>query len=295
MSTQELERQQENLGQEAKLKEYFRALVKAPASFLLLDYDGTLAPFRVDRFQARPWAGVRELLTQIQQLGRTQMRVITGRPAHEIAPLLGLERPLEVWGLHGAERLYADGRRELEEPPAATQAKLEELREFLRRDSLGGLFEDKANGVVMHWRGESPQKAKLIEQRTRALFEPIAQMEGLMLLNFEAGLELRAGRDKGGAVKAILEEEECIPRSQNRDLGHPQNFRNANCPVAFLGDDLTDESAFAAVNAIEGAHVSALVRDRMRTTMADVWLRPPVDVLGFLRKWVDAIDAGLDR
>jgi len=280
---------------EEKLEEFFDALKSAPHSFLFLDYDGTLAPFRVDRFTARPWAGVRELLAEIQKQGRTRMTMITGRPAQEIRPLLGLEPPLEVWGLHGAERIYVDARRELEEAPAEAQAKLEELREQLRQDSLGGLFEDKANGVVMHWRGEPARKARLIEQRTRALFEPIARMDGLMVLDFEYGLELRAGRDKGGAVKAILEEEECIPRSQNRDLGHPQNFRNANCPVAFLGDDLTDESAFAAVNAIEGAHVSALVRDRMRTTMADVWLRPPVDVLGFLRKWVDAIDAGLDR
>ena len=217
--TQELDSQQANLGQgAAKLGEFFRALAKAPASLLLLDYDGTLAPFRVDRFQAQPWAGVRELLTQIQQQGRTRMGVITGRPAQEIGPLLGLEPKLEVWGLHGAERLYADGRRELEEPPAAAQAKLEELREHLRRDSLGGLFEDKTNGVVMHWRGEPPEKARLIEQRTRALFEPVAQMEGLTLLNFEAGLELRSGRDKGGAVRAILEE------ARGRGVNGPWRF-----------------------------------------------------------------------
>ena len=201
------------------------------------------------------------------------MQVITGRPAHEIAPLLGLEPSLEVWGLHGAERLYTDGRRELEEAPAEAQAKLEALREFLRRENLGGLFEDKANGVVMHWRGETSQKAKLIEQRTRALFEPVAQMEGLMLLNFEFGLELRAGRDKGGAVKAILED-----ARSNGFVG----------PAAFLGDDLTDESAFAAVNELEGAHLSVLVRGELRTTVADVWLRPPEEVRGFLKSWVEA-------
>jgi trehalose 6-phosphate phosphatase len=284
VNDQELDTQQVNLGQEAKLGEFFRALAEAQTSFLFLDYDGTLAPFRVDRFKARPWTGVRELLAQIQRQGRTRMQVITGRPAHEIAPLLGLEPPLEVWGLHGAERLYADGRRELEEAPAETHAKLEELRDHLRHDSLGGLFEDKANGVVMHWRGETPQKARLIEQRTRALFEPAAQMEGLMLLNFEAGLELRAGRDKGGAVKAILEEA-CIPRSPNvGDLG-PPGFLG---PAAFLGDDLTDESAFAVVNGLEGAHLSVLVRVELRTTVADAWLRPPKGVLGFLKKWVEA-------
>ena len=103
--------------------------------------------------------GVRELLTRIQKQGRTRMVVMTGRPAAEIAPLLGLDPPLEVWGLHGAERLYPDGRRELEEAPARRAPKLDELRERLRQDSLGGLFEDKANGVVMHWRGASPRKA----------------------------------------------------------------------------------------------------------------------------------------
>jgi trehalose 6-phosphate synthase/trehalose 6-phosphate phosphatase len=76
---------------------------------LLLDYDGTLAPFCVDRFLARPWAGVRELLTRIQQQGRTRMAIISGRSVHEIRPLLGIDPPFEVWGLHGAERLFPNG------------------------------------------------------------------------------------------------------------------------------------------------------------------------------------------
>ena len=237
---------------------------------LLLDYDGTLAPFRVDRFQARPWAGVRELLTHIQKQGRTRMAVITGRPAGEIAPLLTLDTPLEVWGLHGAERLYADGRRELEPISAEARAKLDALRAQLSQDSLGGLFENKANGAVMHWRGASPAKAREIERRTRALFEPLARLDGLALLEFEAGLELRAGRDKGEAVEAILEE------------------ADAGAPVAFLGDDLTDEVAFRAVNGATGPHLSVLVRQVSRDTAADVWLRPPEELKGFLARWLEA-------
>ncbi|MGC1462294.1 MAG: trehalose-phosphatase [Terracidiphilus sp.] len=255
-----------------KLEEFFRAFAGAPNPLLLLDYDGTLAPFRVDRFQAHPWAGVRELLTRIQKQGRTRMAVITGRPAGEIASLLGLEPPLEVWGLHGAERLFPDGRRELEEAPAETRSRLDGLRERLRRDSLGGLFEDKANGAVMHWRGASPAKARLIEQRTRALFEPLARMDGLSLLEFESGLELRVGRDKGAAVEAILEE------------------TGAGAPVAVSGDDLTDEAAFRAVNNAEGPHLSALVRREWRETEADVWLRPPEELKGLLARWLEAGD-----
>jgi trehalose-phosphatase len=257
-----------------KLENFFRALADAPASLLLLDYDGTLAPFRVDRFQARPWAGVRELLKRIQEQGRTRMTVITGRPAAEIAPMLNLDTPLEVWGLHGAERLYPDGRRELEQAPPAVRAKLDQLREQLRRDSLGGLFEDKANGAVMHWRGASPAKAKLIERRARALFEPLAKLDGLALLDFEAGLELRAGRNKGEAVEEILNE---------AVLKGP----NAASPVAFLGDDLTDEAAFLAVNSAQEPHLSVLVRREPRETAADIWLRPPAELKEFLERWTD--------
>jgi trehalose 6-phosphate synthase/trehalose 6-phosphate phosphatase len=246
---------------------------------LLLDYDGTLARFRVDRFTARPWAGVRELLERIQRQGRTRMAVISGRPAAEIAPMLCLRPPilvppLEVWGLHGAERLYPDGRRELEQAPPATQAKLEELREHLKRDSLGGLFEDKANGVVMHWRGYSRGKQAEIEQRARQLFEPLTRMEGLALLDFDAGLELRVGRNKGGAVEAILAEEAAA------------GFGDS--PAAYLGDDLSDEAAFWAVNRVGPRGLSVLVRRKWRETAAQAWLRPPGELLGFLERWVEA-------
>ena len=138
---------------EEKLEEFFRSFSGGASPLLLLDYDGTLAGFRIDRFTARPWAGVRELLTEIQRDGSTRMAVITGRPAAEVTSMLELDSPVEVWGLHGAERLYSDGRRELEEASPAARHGLEELRERLKRDSLGGLFEDKPNAVVMHWRG----------------------------------------------------------------------------------------------------------------------------------------------
>lgn len=235
-----------------------------------MDYDGTMAGFRIDRFKARPWAGVRELLARIQAQGQTRIAVITGRPAGEVAPMLALEFPPEVWGLHGAERLHPDGRRELEPAPVASRTRLDALRAHLKRDALGGLYEDKANAAVIHWRGRSPSQARAIERKARALFEPLAKLRGLIMLEFDAGLELRSGRDKGGAVRAILRQE------------------NSNSPVAYLGDDFTDESAFQAVNEARGPHLSVLMRRAMRKTAADVWLTPPSDLRMFLERWLSA-------
>jgi trehalose 6-phosphate phosphatase len=254
-----------------RLEEFFDSLNCKQAPLLLLDYDGTLADFRINRFNAWPWAGVRELLTRVQKDNRTRLTVITGRPAGEINPLLQLETPVEVWGLHGAERLYVDGRRELEEAPQEALARLDELREQLRRNAFGGLFEDKPNAVVMHWRGHSPRQAQSIEQKTRALFEPAAQVTGLSLLPFESGIELRVGRDKGGAVQAIVEQAEF------------------DAPVAYLGDDLTDESAFCAVNRVRNPHLSVLVRRAWRETEAQAWLTPPDELRWFLREWLQAV------
>jgi len=252
-----------------KLQDFFSAFRGASTS-LLLDYDGTLAGFRIDRFKARPWAGVRELLDAIQKQGKTRIAVVTGRPATEIPPMLALDSPPEVWGLHGAERLYPDGRRELETQAPLVREALDGLHEKLKSDPLGGLFEDKLNAAVMHWRGRTPEEARDIERRTREIFEPLAKLDGLRLHEFSAGLELRAGRDKGGAVRQIIRESE------------------AGAPVTYLGDDLTDEAAFEAVNEAKAPHLSVLMRRAQRKTAADVWLKPPEELREFLRLWLRA-------
>ena len=258
------------------LEEFFTSFKSKAQPLLLMDYDGTLAPFRVDRFKARPFTGVREAIARIQQQGRTRMVIITGRPAKEISPLLRgippvVEKPIEVWGLHGAERIHPDGKRELEEAPPDTQRKLDELRDYLRHNNLGGQFEDKPNAAVMHWRGASPRTAKFIEMRTRELFEPLSKLDGLTLLEFEGGLELRVGRDKGAAIDALVAE--CPPGT----------------PVAYIGDDLTDEAAFAAINRVNAPHLSVLMRPEKRDTAANIWMRPPSELRGFLKKWAKAL------
>jgi len=252
-----------------KLDEFFRSFAGSVSPLLLLDYDGTLAPFRVDRFKAQPWAGVRELLTCIQKQTRTRMVAVTGRPAAEVVRLLAIEPAPEVWGLHGAERLHPDGRHEVESLPPAILATLGEVRAQLHQKITGGILEEKPNSVAMHWRGEAPRKAAEIEAKTRAVLEPLAQTDGLALLEFESGLELRAGRDKGRAVKLLLDESE----------GAKQN------PAAYLGDDITDEAAFRA---IKGRGLSVLVKSKYRETDADLWLRPPDELKEFLAKWLKA-------
>jgi len=89
------------------------------------------------------------------------------------------------------------------------------------------------------------------------------------LLEFESGLELRAGRDKGEVVRMILEE----------------TGNTGPRPIAYLGDDLTDEAAFRA---IKEQGLGVLARRQWRATDADVWLRPPGELKAFLKRWLRA-------
>ena len=53
--------------------------------------------------------------------------------------------------------------------------------------------------------------------------------------------------------------------------------------AAYLGDDVTDENAFQAV---KGHGVGLLVREELRPTEADVWIRPPDELRSFLLDWI---------
>ena len=243
---------------------------RAQARALLLDYDGTLAPFTTDRARAFPYREIPELVSSIMREG-TRVVLISGRPATELLFLSGIHPHPEIWGSHGSERLYPDGSYEVEPFPAAHREALEIAQRSLHACRLGPRTEAKPGGIAVHWRGLSPEERASVEHRVRALFAPLIQDYGLHMIPFDGGLELRsAGRNKGDAVSAILAE--C----------------GAEVAAAYLGDDQTDENAFRA---IKGRGLAILVRPEPRPTMADVWLRPPDELGRFLRDWLVACGA----
>ena len=64
----------------AALEQFLRA---APRSVLMLDYDGTLAPFHVDRFAATPYPGVEERLVLLSTIPQIRLVLVSGRSAQE--------------------------------------------------------------------------------------------------------------------------------------------------------------------------------------------------------------------
>ena len=238
----------------------------ASTRVLMLDYDGTLAPFHVRPELAVPYPEVAAVLREIVAAGGTRVVIVSGRPAGELPALLGLDPRPEIWGSHGWERLLPDGRRVVEEPASEARETLgAAARAAAAATSEGARVEQKLASIALHWRGLAADAADRARRQALDSWEPLARGGKVEILPFDGGLELRAvGCNKQYAVKAVLSE-----------IGQ-------DSAVAYLGDDITDEDAFRAVKT---RGLGVLVRPEFRQTEADVWLKPPGELASFLQSW----------
>jgi trehalose-phosphatase len=250
------------------LDHFFARLARAERRVLMLDYDGTLAPFRVDRARAIPYPGVREAVAAILASERAHLVVVSGRAIDDLLPLLRLERLPEVWGAHGWERLTAAGRYSIGAFDSRGAQGRAEAREWIAQQGFTQYAEEKPASIALHWRGLAPGRAESLRAAVLGHWGARAPVVGLELHLFDGGAELRIpGRDKGFAVRTVLAE------------------AGAGAVAAYVGDDLTDEDAFGALS---GQGLGVLVRAELRPTAADIWLQPPHELLAFLARWLEA-------
>lgn len=252
----------------AEVERFLARVASSPRAALLLDYDGTLAPFTVKRDQAFPYAGVPALLQEIIRNGRTRVVVISGRDVTTLPPLLHVQPPPELWGIHGLQRLREDGTPVMPQLETKTLDALGDAVRWLDYQHLRHVAEIKTGTVAVHWRGLTMIEADEIRARVLLGWRLLATHHQLNLLEFDGGIEIRAREaNKGDAVRSFLD-----------DFG-------PDAPVAYLGDDTSDESAFAAIGR---RGLTFLVRSQPRQTHAKIWLNPPNDVVVFLELWLNA-------
>lgn len=251
-----------------QLESFFQLVAAASASLLMLDYDGTLAPFTNRRDNAFPYPGVCDLLQQIILADRTRVVIISGRDVHQTAALLNVNPCPEIWGLHGIQRRQPGGNTILCTPPQSAIDALADAGRWLEYQQLRGAAEFKPGSIAVHWRDFHPRRAEELRGRVLLGWHPIAESSGLDLLEFDGGMEICwPEADKGKTVSFLLQE---MP---------------AGSASVYLGDDSTDERAFQA---IKGRGLSFLVRPNWRRTAAQLWLKPPDELLYFLEQWLRA-------
>jgi trehalose-phosphatase len=244
---------------------FFERLALVPRATLLLDYDGTLAPFRVDPKEAVPYPGVCEALDTLIAQQDTRVVLVSGRWTRDLLPLLGLRQIPEIWGSHGWERRFPGGRIEMARPAERALEGLVQADSWTDKiQARGGRTEVKPACLAIHWRGLDAASAADISNIVTENWALHARDTGLELHHFNGGIELRVpGRHKGDVVQTIRAE---MP----------------DALLAYLGDDVTDEDAFRALS---NTDLGVLVRPELRSTDAGLWLTPPEELLEFLQRW----------
>lgn len=254
------------LNPDINLELFYHRRKEASQKGLLLDYDGTLAPFHKEPNKAKPYPGIRHVLNRIMHVPDIRLVIISGRWTKDLIPLLQLEKQPEIWGSHGMERLKTDGSYEIDSMEEQHLDVLVAAGEWIEELGLSSRCEKKPGCLAIHWRGLDEKTVNEIRNLVEPRWSTLAQAWQLSLQKFDGGLELRVpARNKGDAVGTILEE------------------MDQNAVAAYLGDDLTDEDAFRA---IKGKGIAILVREELRPTAADLWIKPPEELLTFLSGWI---------
>jgi trehalose 6-phosphate phosphatase len=199
---------------------------------LFLDFDGTLVEIAPSPAGVRVTPELQSLVRGLQLRLDGAVALISGRPIGDLDSLLA---PLEfaAAGEHGAEIRYWEG---------AEVVREHTLPEALGRDILalseqlaGTELELKRASASLHYR-RAPEHQTAVVAGMRELEK---QLDGYALMLGKMVAELKPENvDKGLAI---------------RDLYTRAPFAGRR-PV-FIGDDVTDESGFVAVNALGGLSV----------------------------------------
>lgn len=228
---------------------------------LFLDFDGTLVDIvaRPDLTQVSPQ--LVEMLDNIYGCLDGALAIVTGRTLADLDRLL-TPLTLPAAGVHGIEHRDGTGH-----TVSRCQTDIpDDVRDRIAALAVSDtrlIFEDKGLSLGLHYR-QAPE----LEPMIRATFDDISAMLGpkFFVQNGKMVVEIRpAGINKGSAIEKFMTEAPFLGR-----------------PIIFIGDDRTDEDAFAVVNGRHGYSVKVGEPDAesaAQFTLNDVaavhaWLKP---------------------
>lgn len=225
---------------------------------LFLDVDGTILEIAATPDAVRvPAHAVSAIAAAYRRLSGA-VALVSGRSLPDLDRLFA---PLELpaAGSHGAQRRTATGRLAGRHDAAKLAPARERLVQWTYAH-VGTLLEDKQDSLALHYRNAphlEPDARRVVAEAAAAAGSEFHVQEGKMVLEIKA-----RATSKGRAIEEFMEEE-------------PFKGRR---PV-FIGDDLTDEAGFEAVNRLGGHSIAVGVA---RPTQARWRLRDAPDVLCWL-------------
>jgi trehalose-phosphatase len=196
---------------------------------LILDYDGTLVPYRIVREEARPSVRILELLHEVSAGDATRLAIISGRPVSELSSLLG-DLKATLVGETGWEYRIPGFETVCHALPVHVEAILAKALLLAEEAGWGEFVEKKRTSLVLHTRGIRPIRARDLEHRALIAWLDLAAKGQVLVERISGGVEIRAhGHDPASSVVWLL------------------SLCQGSTLVAYVGDDTTDERGFRAV------------------------------------------------
>jgi trehalose 6-phosphate phosphatase len=207
------------------------------AFVLLLDFDGTVAEFSPDPTAPELTQARWDVLYQIARKPHVSLGIVSGRRLDDLRRRTRLPDHVYHAGLHGLE-IEVDGQRTTHPDLAAAQARLDGLAAALKPlldEFPAAYIEDKGASVAVHARRMPKNSHDVVFARADVLAVPwiaenlVRRLEGNAVVEYLPNIS----GHKGEATKWIAASVEA---------------KFAMRPwVAYIGDDLTDEDAFRAI------------------------------------------------
>lgn len=230
---------------------------------LFLDYDGTLAPIAAHPSQAVLSDDMRSLLSQLSD--RATVAIISGRDLADLQQRVALPG-LHYAGSHGFDMLCADGRAQViaQTHWAVLDEAERQLREYLN-GIAGVIVERKRFAIAAHYRS-APDSGIQVQQAIAAVVQAHPQL-----------------RQRGG--KKIFEIQPDIPWNKGYAVSWILSEFPGDRSVVplYIGDDVTDEDAFAALTGY-GITIRVGAFDQDQPTHADYRLQHPEEVRQFCQR-----------
>lgn len=238
---------------------------------VFLDYDGTLTPIVENPEKAILPEETRRVLRRLASF--CTVAVVSGRDLADIQRLVGLGEILYS-GCHGLET--AGPAWHVEKDGAKVYISMLDGAEGELRETLasipGAVLERKRFSLAVHYRKVPETLHDVVEQAVANAAECYPELRktlGKMVYELRPGMEW----NKGEVVLWFLKE-----------LGLD---RSDAMPV-YIGDDLTDEDAFQA---LQDRGLTVVVKDAPRSTRARYSLRDTTEVRLFLERLVSLLSA----
>lgn len=196
------------------------------------DIDGTLTPIASSPDKVRIEPAIQKLISDLRLHAQGAVALISGRSLYDIDRLFPDQR-FAAAGQHGVERRHPDGTIERRVVDQRRLATMRTALRILERRFPALLLEDKGLSLALHYR-QAPDLEPLVQREVHALIEQTGR--AFLMQTGKCVVEiLPEGNNKGAVVTQFMAEPPFAGRT----------------PV-FIGDDVTDENAFAAVNTLGG-------------------------------------------